>query len=219
VWAKYQRLAADGAARRADQALDELVLELRRDLQMLLGHVVVFGFSGGGQFAHRYVMANPHRVASAVVAAPGWYTFPDREQPYPYGSRIGGRLDGVRMEPEGFLRVPILVVVGEDDDDPRAENLRRSQKLDLQQGVSRVERADRWVRAMREEAISLGTPPRVRLVTLPGAGHSFADCMKRGLDELVLEQFRALAAPPFHGRGQPAQAAPSPSLSVQELNT
>ena len=32
-------------------------------------HCHLFGFSGGAQFAHRYVMAYPHRVASAVFAS------------------------------------------------------------------------------------------------------------------------------------------------------
>lgn len=191
-WSSYQRLGGPGEGPRADQALDEMVHELRRELDLLLGHVSLFGYSGGGQFAHRYLMAHPARITRAVVAAPGWFTFPDRERPYPYGARIGRRLEGVRMEAEAFLRVPVLVVVGEHDDDDKSENLRHSMRLDLQQGTSRLERATRWVRAMQDAAAALNTPTRVRFASLPGAGHSFAECMENGLGELVLEHIGVL---------------------------
>jgi pimeloyl-ACP methyl ester carboxylesterase len=219
-WSNYQRLGGAGEGPRADHALDEMVLELRRELDLLLGHVSLFGYSGGGQFAHRYVMAHPARITSAVVAAPGWYTFPDRERPYPYGARIGSRLEGVRMEAESFLRVPMLVVVGEHDDDERSEHLRRSPRLDQQQGTSRLERATRWVSAMQDAAAALGTPPRVRFASIPGAGHSFTECMENGLGELVLEH---IGAPPEtlrrdhkpqHPLGRPSIPMSSPRESI-----
>ena len=184
----FQRLGRSGRGSRADHALESVLADLRSWIGWLLGSVTLFGYSGGGQFTHRFLIAYPSRVTGAVVAAPGWFTFPTRDAPYPYGLRVGGRLPGVRMRLDSFLRVPVLVTVGEEDDDPRAENLRHSPALDLQQGKTRVERAARWVRAMQEEARAAGLVSRVRLEILPGAGHSFADCMEAGLGELVLEQ-------------------------------
>lgn len=181
----YQRLGSRDA--RADLALDALIAELRASFGCLLGRVSLFGFSGGGQFAHRYLMAHPKRVTNAVVAAPGWFTFPEREHAFPYGTRGARKPLGVRMRAEAFLRVPVLVAVGERDDDPQSEHLRRSLALDTQQGTNRLERATRWVRAMQDAAAAIGFPPRVRLALVPNAGHSFADCMDNGLGELVLE--------------------------------
>lgn len=191
----YQRLGRRGA--RADLALDAMLAELRQSLGLLLGRVALFGYSGGGQFVHRYLMAHPSRVTSAVVAAPGWYTFPGREHAYPYGTRGARKRVGARMRTESFLRVPVLVAVGELDDDEHSENLRHTALLDAQQGITRLERAARWVRAMQDAAAALGLPARVELATLPGAGHSLADCIEHGLGELALAHIGAeLAAAP-----------------------
>jgi pimeloyl-ACP methyl ester carboxylesterase len=182
----YQRLSSRGA--RADLALDAMVAELRASLGLLLGRVALFGYSGGGQFVHRTVLAHPQRYACAAIAAPGWFTFPTREQVYPLGLRGTRRRLGLRMRPEAFLRTPLLVAVGEHDDDPDADNLRRAPALDAQQGTSRLERATRWVRAMEEAALAHGCAPQVRLALIPNAAHSFADCMDNGLGELVIAQ-------------------------------
>ena len=192
----YQRLGRPGRGERADHAVDEMVQDLRFAAGLLLGNVSLFGYSGGGQFTHRYLMAYPKRVCRAIVAAPGWYTFPDRERAYPYGSRVGHRLEGVRMDADAFLRVPVLVIVGDQDDETRAENLRREPRLDLQQGQSRLERGARWVHAMNDAAQRLGFAPSVRFALLAGAGHSFADCMESGLGELVMREIDAAAEIP-----------------------
>ena len=179
---------------RADRALDALVGELRSSLGLLLGRVSLFGFSGGGQFVHRYVMAHPKGVTSAVIAAPGWFTFPGREHGYPLDTRGARRQLGVRMRAEAYLHVPISVAVGELDEDPSAENLRHERKLDAQQGATRLERATRWVSAMQDAARAAGVRSHVRLRVLPNVAHSFADCMDNGLAELVREQLGAPAA-------------------------
>ena len=46
----------------------------------------MIGHSAGGQFIHRFLLFHdsPY-VDRAVVGAPGWFTFPDPSQPYPYG--------------------------------------------------------------------------------------------------------------------------------------
>lgn len=200
----FQRLGRLGRGARADHALDAMLADLRGHLGWLLGRVTLCGYSGGGQLAHRYLMAYPARLMGAVVAAPGWFTFPTRERAYPYGLRVGGRLPGVRLRPDAFLRVPVLVAVGENDDDPRSENLRRSPELDAQQGNTRLERAVRWVGAMQHEAHAARLPSRVRLAMLPGAGHSFSDCMESGLGELVLEQ---IGSDPARARAERKQLA------------
>jgi pimeloyl-ACP methyl ester carboxylesterase len=149
------------------------------------GQIFLFGYSGGGQFVHRYVMAHPEGVRGGIVAASGWYTFPDPSVQYPYGIRADSDLPGVRLRPGAFLRVPMLAVVGGDDRE-RDENLRRSRALDRVQGRNRVERARHWVHAMRKAAEARDAA-RVELALLEGAGHSFEDSMKAGLGELVAD--------------------------------
>ena len=174
----YQRLGREGRGGRADQVLDAILEEVRSLTGVSILEFDLFGFSGGAQFVHRYALAHPERIAAAVVAAPGWYMFPDATTPYPYGLGASSELPDVRFEPKRFLRVPILVIVGEADTTSR--NLRRNPSVDRQQGTTRVERAVRWTAAMRRAADSLGVKPLVTLERVPGIGHSFGRMMREG---------------------------------------
>jgi poly(3-hydroxybutyrate) depolymerase len=185
----YQRLGRGTRGARADRALERVVEEVARETHARAGRFFLFGYSGGGQFAHRYVMAHPERAAAAVVASAGWYTFPDAERSYPRGIRDRGELAGVRFDPDAFLRVPLLVTVGERDVE-RDASLRQSDALDREQGRNRLERAERWVEAMQEAARQHGLPPAVGLRRLEGVGHSFEDNVERGeLAEIAFEHF------------------------------
>jgi hypothetical protein len=130
-------------------------------------------------------MAHPERVAGAVVAASGWYTFPDAGTRYPYGIAPSGELP-VRFEPAKFLRVPMTVVVGLDD--TTNADLRRNERVDARQGVTRVERARSWVESMRAAAETHHVEPRVSLQEVPGIGHSFGEFVREGrLAERIFE--------------------------------
>jgi len=177
----YQRLGRKGRGPRVDLLLHRYLSEVALLCGADVTQIRLFGFSGGAQFAHRYLLAHPHRVARAVVAASGWYTFPDRMRRYPYGLRMGRSLQGVHFSPEQFLRVPIKVLIG--DRDTGATNLRSIPHLDEQQGANRVERARRWVAAMRAAASAYGLRRRVSLTEVPGIDHSFSAFCERG--ELV----------------------------------
>ncbi len=197
----YQRLGRRGKGLRADSAMDSLIETLKQ--AGASKQFYLFGYSGGGQFAHRYVMAHPEKVRAVVAAAAGWYTFPDQRRDYPYGLRVNGDLSGVRFLREEFLRVPALAVVGSKDT-TRDENLRRSRRLDAQQGRTRVERGRNWVAAMCEASIQQSVCPTHRFEVLRGVGHSFEESMSAGLGQLVLEFFDSVDA----NLSQPMDGAP-----------
>jgi pimeloyl-ACP methyl ester carboxylesterase len=175
----YQRLGRSGRGPRADAALDAVVEEVAMRTGCKASSFHMFGFSGGAQFAHRYTLAHPHRVNRLVVVGSGWYTFPDPRARFPYGIRRSPELPGVRFDPEEFLRVPITVMVGERDTET-PQSLRNSPRVNRQQGRTRVERAKRWVEAMREAAQIRGLDPLVTLETIPNGQHDFASLMKSG---------------------------------------
>jgi poly(3-hydroxybutyrate) depolymerase len=183
----YQRLGRARLGSRADRALEEAVAEVGRITGARTDRVFLFGYSGGAQFVHRFVMAHPDRVASAAVSSAGWYTFPNAGLPYPLGIGSTTGLPGVGFDPEAFLRVPILVTVGARDTE-RAASLRQSDEVDHQQGQTRAERARRWVVAMQEAARSRNISAAIELRELPGADHSFSGNMERArLGEIVFE--------------------------------
>lgn len=184
----FQRLGRRGKGQRADLGLVRAIQRFRERTNRAFEDVFLVGFSGGGQFVHRFVMAHPERVRAAVVTAAGWYTLPLKRRLFPGGIRLDASLSGVRFEPDKFLRTPVLVAVGAEDKE-RDKSFRTNDKLDAAQGRNRVERAHTWSRAMTEAAFERGIHNEVRAVELPGAAHSFAECIDAGLDRLTFEFF------------------------------
>ena len=130
----YQRLGREGNGQRADHALQKITHEVACLTGADSGKIRLFGFSGGGQFAHRYAMVNPDHVTRVVIGAAGWYTWPESSHKYPYGTAPDSRLEGVAFDPQKFLQVPACVLVGQWDikSDP---GLNMSEKIQHQQGA------------------------------------------------------------------------------------
>jgi pimeloyl-ACP methyl ester carboxylesterase len=181
----YQRLGTSERKGRADKVLDILIEEAGRSARLAKEPIFLFGYSGGGQFASRYAMAYPERVARVALGAPGWYTFPDPGQPYPWGIGASRNFPGLSFEPPRFLKVPAKVLVGEFDT-LRGRNLNTSRTVDRMQGLDRQERGRRWVQAMTAAARACNLDTEYTLELLPGAEHSFTRCMEAGrMGEIV----------------------------------
>jgi pimeloyl-ACP methyl ester carboxylesterase len=184
----YQQLGQRGQGARADHVLEQCVAEVALLTGVDPSQFSLFGYSGGAQFAHRYVMAYPHRVARAAIAAAGWYTFPDHTERYPYGIRPSRKLPDVALNPESFLRVPMEVFVGEND--LSTKNLRMTDRVNKQQGENRLDRARNWVSAMQIAGLSYGVEPDITLTVVPETDHSFSRFCRRGA--LVRRVFKSL---------------------------
>lgn len=172
----YQRLGFDDQDVRSDLAFQRLIKKFSHDLGIPNQPVVMFGYSGGGQFVHRYAMAYPRQVKRMAIAAPGWYTFPDLRTKYPQGVRNTSVLPDLAFDASRFLRIPSLVLVGEGDVN-RGRSLNRKAAIDRQQGKHRVERAYQWIKAMKAAAKRYHYDTPYHLYIVPGCGHSFSDCM------------------------------------------
>lgn len=184
IYGQYQQLIDSRRGIRADIALLDILRAVRAETGLPEEPIDLFGFSGGAQFAHRFALANPRTVHACVLVAPGWYSFPDRNKPYPQG------LDGIptcdqAFDPEAARSTPFHVVIGEQDT-VRDASLRRSRELDRQQGRTRFERAHRWHQEMR----NWGGDPRSSLTVLPQLGHSFAEAVRQhDLPSMTLDLF------------------------------
>ena len=186
-WPRYQLAVRRG---RADLALLSLLDTLRRDGIWRTPQIELFGFSGGAQFAHRFALLNPALVTRLTTAAAGWYTFPDRSA-FPYGlvprpNRPDPWAACDEKALTRFLHLPIQVCVGADDN-LRDANTRSGLEIDSQQGRTRLQRAIRWARALRNVAQERGIEPRVTFFALSACGHDFRQCVERGgLDRIVV---------------------------------
>jgi poly(3-hydroxybutyrate) depolymerase len=186
-YGQYQQLLDAKSGARSDFALLDIMDAAQRLSSADASKILLFGYSGGAQFAHRFAMAHPARVTSAVLAAAGWYTFPLLGARYPYGLDAGGAT--LSFDPHGFLQVKYHVMVG-DLDTERDNSLRQSKRLDRAQGHTRVERARNWVQVMQGLARELQVDASVSLLTLPSVGHSFVESVeKAALPRLVFERF------------------------------
>ena len=188
-WPRYQRAVHRG---RADLALMSLMVALRSEGIFRTAKFDLFGFSGGAQFAHRFAMLHPQTVSRLTTSSAGWYTFPDNTA-YPYGlAPRTGREDewAQRMSAnlDQYLRLPIQVCVGADDNAPD-RNTRSGPKINAQQGSHRVARAARWASSLQDAALDRGITPDVTFWALSACGHDFRACVTLGgLDRIVIPQ-------------------------------
>lgn len=182
-WPGYQRILTQG--RRADLALLSLLQAVAFQTGVSTRQVALFGYSGGAQFAHRFALLHPHRVAQLCTCAAGWYTWVGEQGgAFPQGlrPRTGRRLDLGEIAAANlgrFLQIPTRVAVGAQDQHSDALT-RRDPQLDTLQGTHRLERAQRWVQALHQAAAARGLRAAAQLHVLPQAGHDFAECMRSG---------------------------------------
>jgi len=185
----YQRLGLRGRGERSDLVLQEILAEVAEETGGDVRRFYLFGYSGGGQFAHRYAMAYPGRVVAVAIGAAGWYTFPDFSALYPRGLKLSAQAPAVTFQEKEFLKIPMAVFVGERDFH-RGTDLNRSRAVDRQQGSTRIERGYRWIKAMKASARNHGLTTRYEFNVLSRTGHSFAEGMRRGrMGEKVFDFF------------------------------
>ncbi len=192
AYAGYQRFGYSkrNSSQRSDLALCAIMDDVAEQTGFDTAKFLLFGYSGGGQFAHRFAMAYPDRVISTALGAPGWFSYPSTAAPFPRGLRGVKAALELDFEPERFLTVPMMVCVGEHDTQ-RDPALNTSARIDSQQGKTRFERGERWVQVMRKHARNCGYDTRYEFHSLLQSTHDFAQCTQNGgMIERVLKFFQ-----------------------------
>lgn len=149
-------------------AIELIFDEIRSRFAVTTERYSLYGHSAGAQFVHRYIFHVPEaRVSQIVPANAGWYMMPDYERDYPYG------LQGSVITPEELkkaLQLPVTILLGDQDTDPRHESLRRRPEA-MAQGEHRFARGHTFFEAARDSAAQFNVPFNWQLATVPGAGH------------------------------------------------
>jgi pimeloyl-ACP methyl ester carboxylesterase len=154
----YKTLNTHGI--RFDLVLLDILEQVRIRWNAEHDSVLLCGHSGGGQFAHRFLYLHPDRVAGVAVGAPGGVTLLDDSLAWPDGIGDTRQRFGVTVDPDAVARVPVLLVVGGDDDG-------RADLAAMGEGDhSRPERLDRLGESLTRHGAA------VRQVVVPGVGHS-----------------------------------------------
>ncbi|HEX3786568.1 MAG TPA: alpha/beta hydrolase [Pseudonocardiaceae bacterium] len=153
---------------RFDLLLLELVAEAARRFPIDGEKFMLYGFSGGGQFAHRFLYLHPERLSAVSIGAPGRITQLSGDRWW-LGTQGMKDIFGAEPSIEAIRRVPVQMVVGDQDvetweiNNPGGPNWMDGVELT---GNTRIER----LRTLEANFRSHGIDVRFDLV--PGVGHS-----------------------------------------------
>jgi hypothetical protein len=188
TFSRYQRLNV-GYGERADLRLIELSNNFNEWLNLTRNTFYIFGFSGGGQFTHRFVMAHPEYIERAVAAGSGVYTFPNSSIAYPHGLNL------TEYEPidldfdlEVAYRANMSILIGLNDTE-RSEDLSQSEASDAQ-GLNRLERARNFINATMEHASDNGWELNCFYLEVPDCGHTYGPMKPYVIDYLFKRPYK-----------------------------
>lgn len=167
----YQRLNQYGL--QADARLNRLIEML--DASIFPNEIkdrFLLGFSGGGQFVHRYLAFNDQIILRSVIGAPGWFMWPDVRLTYPLGLWLPDETDDARMRLRRLCRQEMLLLVGDKDTDQGAfRKTYRQIDLCILQGAGRRERAKNWYHAIKHAAKAEDIECHIRFQLLKNTYH------------------------------------------------
>lgn len=161
----------DGRSRRvpdhrwAFTVVEALYAGVRLRLGLEDERFALWGHSAGGQFVHRLLLFRPEaKVRTAIAAGCGWFTVPDPETRFPYGT-AHPLFSFTSEKLRDFVSKPLVLMRG-CDDTSRDRDLRVSPLADAQG-------PNRYARAGFMDAAAKALDPRSpwRLVDVPGVGH------------------------------------------------
>jgi pimeloyl-ACP methyl ester carboxylesterase len=162
----YKFLERDGI--RFDLVLLDMVDEVTEEYRVHADRFLMHGFSGGGQFAHRFFYLHPQRLLGLSVGAPGLITLLDDARPWWVGvADVAERFD-VELSLDRMRDVPVSMVIGADDvetwdiNDPHSPNWMEGA---YDAGETRIERMRVLTQSFRDAGI------QVEHDELPGVAH------------------------------------------------
>lgn len=153
---------------RFDEELLHIVGEVGGRFNTRTDKFYLHGFSGGGQFAHRFFYAHPDRLAGVSIGAPGRITQLDDSLPWWLGT--GGFCErfGITIDLDALRKVPVQMVIGGADvetweiNNPGGPNWMDGVE---RTGRTRLERLE----TLRDDFLRHGIT--VRFDVVPAAGH------------------------------------------------
>ncbi|HEY7688817.1 MAG TPA: alpha/beta hydrolase [Dongiaceae bacterium] len=164
--------------------VDEVAAKYRVDASRFL----LYGFSGGGHFTHRFLYVHPERLLGASIGAPGVVTLLDPTRDWWVGVRDLQARFGKPLNLEAMRRVAVHMVIGDKDTETweitiRPDDAWWMEGADLA-GANRIDR----MRSLRQSFEKHGIAVRQDIV--PGVDHDppkvigpvkafFADVLRR----------------------------------------
>lgn len=99
-----------------DIRYDEIVLAMVAEVEQRLGFTfpkfMMFGFSGGGHFTHRFLYLHPERLKAASIGSPGSVTLLDDTRDWWVGIRNMQEMFGKTVDFDALRQVAVHMTVG-----------------------------------------------------------------------------------------------------------
>lgn len=134
----------------------------------------LFGFSGGGHFAHRFFYLHPHQLNAVSIGAPGMVTQIDDFSDWWVGTRDVYWRFNLKLDREQMAKVPVHMVVGSEDLDEWPDEIEPNSVYNMgdtpgatynSAGKNRIERLRTLEANFEENGID------VEFEIVEGAGH------------------------------------------------
>jgi hypothetical protein len=177
---------------RYDRVLLAMVDEVSRRYGLDLKQFALVGYSGGGQFTHRFLMLHAQRLWAASIGAPGSVTLLDPERDWWVGTRDVMERFGQDIDLDALRGVSVHMIVGDADLETWEITHRPGGRYWMPEangaGATRPDRLQALCRSFEAAGVA------VLLQTVPGASHDMPSTVDRVQDFLsgVLERRRAI---------------------------
>jgi pimeloyl-ACP methyl ester carboxylesterase len=171
---EYKQLIGDKV--RFDHVLWAMVGELAAATATRFSKLLLFGFSGGAQFAQRLLYVDPERIDAVSLAAPSYVTLPDSATGWWAGLGDFEARFGKPVDFEAMRRVKIQLLCGGADDQPvdiyGAEEAGVDPPAWAAIGRNRLQR----LATLRDAYTRRGIASETEIV--PGAAHAFGPLLE-----------------------------------------
>ena len=150
--------------------IEPLFEHVREQFNLTTTHYSLYGHSAGAQVVHRFLyFVSDNRASRIVIANAGTYTMPMDSINYVQG------IKGVDISNTDLTRAyakRVIVLVGDQDNDPKHPTLDRSLES-MRQGPHRFSRGHRfYMNSLFKASVLLKVPFNWSLSVAPGVGHS-----------------------------------------------
>jgi hypothetical protein len=147
---------------------------------------MLYGFSAGCQFVHRFMVFVPeNRVSTFVAASAGSYTLPDYLNNYPYGLKNVSSIAPQANLNKSYAKKG-YIIVGAKDNDPNGADVPTGGG-DMAQGKHRVERTEFYFNQSKAMATRQNVPFNWTYKVIPNVAHEQAK-MAGPVAELLFEK-------------------------------
>lgn len=151
---------------RFDHVVLDMIDEVTEMFRLPAEKVMLYGFSGGGQFVHRFLYLHPERLSTVVIGSPGRVTYLDEDEEWYAGIRDFEKQFGKPLDFDALKQPKVLLFVGGNDTESidMSDDASNSEVVD-KYGSNRLERLEALYQNYREHGMD------VTFQIVPGVSH------------------------------------------------